>query len=127
MAQFLHVGARAFAGNPAGIIFGRRDLAIKRHGAFHCHQRSAGSHEMKKRFVELVGFLLLLFELLGQHGFLLLRRQVLTADAIGQLLELELNLRVDFFQLIVQLGDFRIRRTKLRAEFGDLNFQVSFF
>lgn len=59
-------------------------------------------------FVKLVGFLLLLLELLGQHGFLLLSRQILPADAIHQLLEFDLNLRVDFLQLIIELGNFRI-------------------
>ena len=45
--------ARAFAGDPAGIIFRRGDFAVERHGAFQSHQRFAGAHEMEERLVEL--------------------------------------------------------------------------
>ncbi len=55
MAENLHVGAGAFARNPAGVVFGRGDFAIERHGALERHERPAGLHEVEKGFVEFFG------------------------------------------------------------------------
>jgi hypothetical protein len=80
-----------------------------------------------RALIQLVGFLLLLFELLAQHDFLLLGGEKLATYAIGDFLEFQLNLRVDFLQLIVELCDFRIGRAELRAQLGNLDFCVSLF
>ena len=53
VAQFLHVGARALAGDPAAIIVRRGDLAIQRDGRLQRHQRPAGTHEVHEWLVEL--------------------------------------------------------------------------
>ena len=38
------------------VVFRRGDLAIQRHRGFQRHQRLAGAHEMKKGFVQFLGF-----------------------------------------------------------------------
>ena len=56
VAQFLHVGAGALAGDPAAIVVGRGDLAVQRDGGLQRHQRPPGAHEVQKRLVQLGGF-----------------------------------------------------------------------
>ena len=56
VAQLLHVGAGAFAGDPAAVVVGRGDFAVQRDGGLQRHQRPAGAHEVEERLVELGGF-----------------------------------------------------------------------
>ena len=56
MAQFLDVGAGAFAGDPAAIIVGRGDFAVERDSGLQRDQRTAGAHEVKERLIELARF-----------------------------------------------------------------------
>ena len=74
--------------------------------------------------VQLVGFLLLLFERVVQHVFALQGRRVLAANLARDLLHLALNLRVDFLQLIVQLRQLGIGGAELRTQIRGLNLQI---
>ena len=56
VAELLHVGARARAGDPAAIVVGRGDLAVERDGGFQGDQRAAGAHEVEERLVQFFGF-----------------------------------------------------------------------
>ena len=56
VAQFLHVGAGALAGDPAAIVVGRGDFAVQRDGGLERHQRPAGAHEVQERLIQLLGF-----------------------------------------------------------------------
>src|SRR6185369_11547487 len=56
VADFLHVSASAFAGNPAAIVVGGGDLAIQRDRCLQGDQRAAGAHEMQEWLVEFLGF-----------------------------------------------------------------------
>ena len=55
VADLLHVRAGAFAGDPAGVVLGRGDLAVQRQRGFQRHQREAGAHGMDEGFVQLRG------------------------------------------------------------------------
>ena len=74
--------------------------------------------------VELVGFLLLPVEGSAQHGFTLEGGLIFTLKVVHGLVDLTLHLAIDFLELVIELRNFRIGGTKLRAEFGNLDAKV---
>src|SRR5690348_5580010 len=46
VADFLDVRAGAFAGDPAGVVFGRGDLAVEGEGGFEGDEGKSGAHRM---------------------------------------------------------------------------------
>ena len=56
VADGLDVGAGGFGGDPAGVILGGGDFAIKSDGGLERDQRAAGAHEVEEAHVEFLGF-----------------------------------------------------------------------
>ena len=52
------------------------------------------------------------------------RRHILSADFARDLPGFRHDLGVDFLKLAIQLRHFRVRRSKLRAQFGHLDLRV---